>query len=535
MALRAVNVLLQDLARPEEILLCTYNRDAATELRERFENAASSAGYQGDTGRVRICTIHSLCGRLLAGHPERVGLRPNFRLQDEPQRWNLLHRRFDEVFGPDQRELKHRGWKDAPNVIRNALSYIDRICDELILPGDLIRSRSPFLAALGRCYRRYERLLLDENAADFAHLQAWADLLLDDDDIASELSGGIRFIQCDEFQDTSYIQERILRRLSEVHGNFCVVGDEDQSLYRFRGATARNILRFPHRFPDCKVVRLTVNYRSHPTIVKCYDRWMDSADWSNSDPQGPPYRHPKTILPHAPERYDDYPAVIAIAGRDPDDEGRQLADLLQFLKSRRVIAGYHQVALLLHTVKDEAASTYLDVLQGAGIPARCVPAGSSVGGAGQKRPPSAVTVTTIHQSKGREWPVVVVGSLDVDHRNVDPIGRTLARYCADSNWEPAHRIATFDRMRQHYVAFSRPQNLLILTASAPVHPRFSTIWDDLPRWAEMDWSSCAALARQRFPDAERSDRKRQASPDQRRMISVPGRLDVRINLHLHGA
>ena len=138
-----------------------------------------------------------------------------------------------------------------------------------------------------------------------------------------------------------------------MHGNFCLVGDEDQSLYRFRGATARNIPRFPHRFPDCKVVRLTVNYRSHPTIVKCYDRWMDSADWSNSDPQGPPYRHPKTILPHAPERYDDYPAVIAIVGRDPDDEGRQLADLLRFLKSRRVIAGCHQVALLLHTVKDE--------------------------------------------------------------------------------------------------------------------------------------------------------------------------------------
>ena len=132
------------------------------------------------------------CGRLLAGHLERVGLRPNFRLQDELQWWNLLHRRFDEVFGPDQRELKHRGWKDAPNVIRNALPYIDRICDELILPRDLIRSRSPFLPALGRCYRRYERLLLDENAADFAHLQAWADLLLDDDDIAGELSGGIR-------------------------------------------------------------------------------------------------------------------------------------------------------------------------------------------------------------------------------------------------------------------------------------------------------------------------------------------------------
>ena len=92
--------------------------------------------------------------------------------------------------------------------------------------------------------------------------------LLDDDDVADEISGDIRYLMCDEYQDTSHVQERILTRLSEVHGNLCVVGDEDQSLYRFRGATVRNILGFSRRFHDCRVVELTVNYRSHPDIVR---------------------------------------------------------------------------------------------------------------------------------------------------------------------------------------------------------------------------------------------------------------------------
>ena len=284
-----------------------------------------------------------------------MGLRRGFRLLDNDQQWNLLRQRFDDVFGPDLRELEGRGWRRPPAVVKGALRYFERICDEVISPRDLTRSRSSFIAAVGRCYRRYERLLRDENAADFAHLQAWADLLLDDDDVADEIAGGVRYLMCDEYQDTSHVQERILTRLSEAHGNLCVVGDADQSLYRFRGATVGNILGFARRFHDCRVVELTVNYRSHTDIIKGYDGWMGSADWSNPDPGGMPFRHAKIIVPHDPTGYDDYPAVIAVEGHDPDDEGRQLAALLRFLKSRRVIAGYHQVALLLHSVRDEVA------------------------------------------------------------------------------------------------------------------------------------------------------------------------------------
>ena len=97
----------------------------------------------------------------------------------------------------------------------------------------------------------------------------------------------------DEYQDTNYVQEQLLLKLTEQTGNICAVGDEDQSLYRFRGATVRNILEFPTRFANCRVIKLTTNYRSHRTIVGRYDRWMASADWSN--PAGVPFRYDKTI------------------------------------------------------------------------------------------------------------------------------------------------------------------------------------------------------------------------------------------------
>src|SRR5206468_6676592 len=106
------------------------------------------------------------------------------------------------------------------------------------------------------------------------------DLLLDPN-LGPKIIKPIKYVLVDEYQDTNYIQEQILLKLSSSTGNLCVVGDEDQSLYRFRGATVRNILEFPERFTTCGVVKLTTNYRSHRTIIEAYDRWMASADWSN--------------------------------------------------------------------------------------------------------------------------------------------------------------------------------------------------------------------------------------------------------------
>ena len=126
-------------------------------------------------------------------------------------------------------------------------------------------SDRPFTAALGRCCQRYRELLLDRNVVDFAHLQVWADRVLEDKDVAAGTGGNIRNLMVDEFQDTSRIQLRILKRLAEVHGNLAVVGDDDQLIYRFRGANVSNLLHFPRHFPGCRAVRLTTNYRSTPS------------------------------------------------------------------------------------------------------------------------------------------------------------------------------------------------------------------------------------------------------------------------------
>ena len=524
-ALRGANILLLNVARPEELVLCTYNRAAARELRERFTAVATAAGYAGDLSRVRIATIHSLCRSLLREDPRRVGLRPGFGVINGDEQEEFLTRRFDDVFGPDLVDLEQGGWRwrEARLAVREARRYVERVCGELIDPHDLAESDDVFHAALGRCVLRYRELLLAENVSDFEHLQTGAHRLLADDDVADRISRGIRHLICDEYQDVSHVQERLLRRLTQTHGNLCAVGDEDQSLYRFRGASAGNLLRFPQGFDRCHTVALTVNYRSHPDVVGFYDEWMASAaDWSGPE-GGPAYRYAKRVVPHDPGRYGEHPAVIAVAGRGEVDEGRQLAELLRFLKGRGVIADYDQVALLLQSVQKPAARPYLDALEkGGGIPVRRAPAGSD-DHREERRRRRAVTVTTIHQAKGREWDVVIVGSLGFDNSDVDPVGRDLQPYLRRPSFEPGERIADFDHARQHYVAFSRARHLLVLTAGRPVHPRFRDAWDHLPRWDEMDRT---ALGRQRFRPAADGAETAAAPPEGSRVIPFLKILDV---------
>ena len=489
---RAVNLLLLGETAPDELVLCTFGRDAAVELRERFAASAQACGIAGPASGVRIATIHSLCHRLLAAsHTGLAGLRPGYRVLDEREQHLLLHQEFDAIFGPDWEILSGRGWRDGVHTVAEAARYFDRICDEMIDPGVLAGSERPFIAALGRCLRRYRDLLLETNTLDFAHMQVWAERMLRDGDVAARAGEAVRHLMVDEFQDTSRIQLRILSRLAETHGNIAVVGDDNQSIYRFRGASVANLLEFPRRFPGCLVVELTTNYRAHCGIVAAVGIWMDNAaDW-NAESQ--PFRYAKDIVPNAPHTHPDYPAVIAVQGLDARDEGLRLGELLRFLKCNGVIAGYGQAALLLHSVKDAVSGPYLDGLETAGVPARCEPAGHVRVHAGDE-----ILVTTIHQAKGREWDLVAVGSLNGADLDTDRVGRNLTEFFGERPREPVERVAELDQARRHYVAFTRARHLLLLTATGQPHSRFNDIWKGAARWPELDRDS---LARQRFGTA----------------------------------
>ena len=215
-----------------------------------------------------------------------------------------------------------------------------------------------------------------------------------------------------------------------------------------------------------------------------------SADWEN---EGQSLRYAKRIVANAPETHADYPAVISVPGTDARDEARQLGELLRFLRLKGVIASYSQAALLLHSVKDRVSAPYLDGLELAGVPARCEPAGHMGVPVGDE-----LLVTTIHQAKGREWDVVVVGSLGGPDLETDRVGRNLAEYCADAG-EPSERIGDLDRARRHYVAFTRARHLLALTASGEPQARFRSLWEGAARWPNAGRES---LARQRFGIAD---------------------------------
>ena len=494
--LRAVNLLLTGQCLPSELVLCTFGRNAAHRLEQRFLRSARDCGVPGDLSRVRISTVHSLCHRVLAPHAQLVGLRPGYSVLDDVEQFQLLCREFDSVLGPDWELLSKRGWRAGGHGAAEAARHFDRICDEMIAPDVLAGSERPFTAALGRCLRRYRELLLSENAVDFAHLQVWTEQVLRHDDIAARMSGAIRYLMVDEVQDTSRVQMRILHRLAGVHRNISVIGDADQSIYRFRGASVANMLEFPRRFPGCRTLGLTTNYRSHRDIVAVCGRWMDTAaQWEVG---GRVFRYAKDIVPHAQDAHAVYSAVISVQGRDPVDEAGQLAALLRFLRDNGAITSYGQVALLLHSVKDSVSGPYLDGLERAGIPARCEPAGH-----GPSTIDDEVLVTTIHQSKGREWSVVVVGSQCGPDMATDRIGRHLAD-CDVYSGEPEDLIGEFDRARQHYTAFTRARCLLVLTASGEPQARFRSIWEEASRWPGVDRD---ALGRQRFGIVEPAPRQ----------------------------
>ena len=500
LVLRAANLLLLGLVAPAELVLCTFGKPAARELRQRFVTTAQALGCGADVAQVRASTIHSLCHQILVPYAGAVGLKAPYRLLNDDEQTRLMRSRFDKIFGPDRDVLENRGWRDERDIIHQARRYFYRLADERVDLKKLYNSPRSFDAALGRCCWRYRRVLLGCIALDFAHLQALADVLLADPSVASTVAATMRHIMVDEYQDTSHIQQRVLFRLAKAHGNLAVVGDDDQSIYRFRGASVRNLLQFPDRFPGARVVGLTVNYRSHAGIVDAYGRWMPTAaDWSQPDRPDVSLRYSKSIAAHAADRHAVYPSVISVLGDSPYDEGRQLGELFRFLKDAGAISHYGQAALLLHSVKDRVAGPYLDALEDLGVPVCHVAAGSGAD-AGAGGSSDQVLVTTIHQAKGREWPVVAVGGLDHPGRHDDPVGAHLCRHHRRDPFEPVDRIAALDRARVYYTAFSRPSSLLALSATGRPHRSFDGIWDGLPCWPDVDH---AALARQRFAEGHR--------------------------------
>ena len=251
---RLAHLLAMRRAFPSQMLAVTFTNKAALEMRERLEKMIG-AGTEG----MWLGTFHSIAARILRRHAEIVGLRQNFTILDTDDQLRLV-----------KQIVQDAGFDDKALPARQLLGAIERWKDRGLTP-DKVGAKERLDLAGGKAvdlYRSYQDRLMQVNAADFG------DLLLHNltifgtrDDILADYQRRFRYILVDEYQDTNVSQYLWLRLLAQQHRNLCCVGDDDQSIYSWRGAEIGNILRFEKDFAGAKIVRLEQNYRSTPPIL----------------------------------------------------------------------------------------------------------------------------------------------------------------------------------------------------------------------------------------------------------------------------
>ncbi|MCK4415194.1 MAG: UvrD-helicase domain-containing protein [Candidatus Eisenbacteria sp.] len=238
---------------PDRILAVTFTNKAAGEMRERVATLLGTS-VRG----LWIGTFHSICLRWLRRHPTEAGYRPGLSVHDADDQLTLL-----------RRLLKEEGFDHTPRRARELQAIISRSKNRAEGPAELAaRARGPAERLAARFYERYQDSLQRQNAADFDDLLFGAHRLLrDHPEIAEHYSGQFEHILVDEYQDTNHVQFLLVERLAHTHGNIFVVGDDDQSIYGWRGAEIRNILDYQRSFPEAEVFTLEQNYRSTTAIL----------------------------------------------------------------------------------------------------------------------------------------------------------------------------------------------------------------------------------------------------------------------------
>lgn len=260
---RVVTYRIAELIRhgtpPERILAVTFTNKAAREMQERAEALLGRRLRQ----KPEISTFHSLCVRILRRHARRLGYPPEFAIYDRGEQEGLARRVLREI-------------KVADALLRpgDLLACIGRWKNAAIRPPEAARraetDREHLAAA---AYRRYQNALKSAGAVDFDDLLLLVEELFSRfEEVRQAEADRFDHILVDEYQDTNASQYRIVKALAAGHRNLCVVGDDDQSIYGWRGAEVEHILRFPRDWPDAKIVRLEINYRSTHQILAWANR-----------------------------------------------------------------------------------------------------------------------------------------------------------------------------------------------------------------------------------------------------------------------
>lgn len=251
---RIAYILQSELCKPWQILAITFTNKAAVELKERICNAVPEGGSD-----IWAATFHSTCARILRRYGDRIGFTSHFT-----------------VYGTDDQKklvkdiLKQLNYDEKMLPVKRVLNEISKAKDEMLTPQEMLKRAGydNLKQSVAKVYEIYQSRLKTADAMDFDDMLCkTVELFQKCPDILEFYQNQFKYIMVDEYQDTNKVQYKFVSMLAAKYGNICVVGDDDQSIYKFRGATIENILSFENTFKGAKMIRLEQNYRSTQNIL----------------------------------------------------------------------------------------------------------------------------------------------------------------------------------------------------------------------------------------------------------------------------
>lgn len=364
---RTLNLIVNHNIDPASIFLATFTEKASKELTSRLSNMLAKYEMDFNPNDMYVGTFHSICLKILKENVEKSRLEKNFKVVDQFEQQYFIYNHLSDFIKIENFDLfisVSAWWDKAAELMK----VINRLQEELVNYDELLKSNVVSNKFYGEILKTYEDLRIKNNLLDFSSIQVETYKMLNEhEELKEELLKKIKYVMVDEYQDTNHIQEKLSLLLSGKQNNICVVGDDDQAIYRFRGATVRNILEFQNHFRNCKKIELVNNYRSNSRIVDFYNDWMEVTDGRDFKFEWDKYRYNKRIVASKNSEFM-HDAVIQLSTKEPDYLNKKVLEVIKNLQKSGKISNLNQIAFLFRSVKNEDVIQLANYLESNNIP-----------------------------------------------------------------------------------------------------------------------------------------------------------------------